>query len=603
MCGISGFNWEDKELGEKMNACLAHRGPDALGVFVEPGITLSHRRLSIIDLSQAANQPMLDESGELVIIFNGEIYNYKELKQELDHEYYFRTLSDTEVILAGYKKWGKDVSRRLNGIFAFAIWDKKNKELFCSRDHLGVKPLYYYWDGKKFIFASELSAILLHDIPTKLNLDAFNKYMRVLYAPEPHSMVENIFKLPPGSNLSFKDGRLEVETYYSPSYEPKKWTYKEACEQVYKTVHEAVSRQLVADVPVGIYLSGGIDSSAVLAAASKVKKDINTFSVGFELDQDEEPEKFNTDFNLAKEISAHFGATHHPLVITAKDVSENLEKILGMFDDPISNPTSVSMYFLSRFTKDQATVVLSGEGGDELFGGYERYRLSVRADLLGKIPFLKFFLPRRVREVIGMSSLDRLAKFEFEKDHRLSKVVSKRAFQPMGEVIQSFSKYVRGSNNTEALMMADLGSWLPDQALLLADKMTMRGSLEGRVPLLDTEVVNLSMSLPLKYKVDIFRTKKILKDAFKKDLPPILFSQPKRGWFSPGAKWLRRPEIQKVARKIISREYYAGTAELFDWSGVEQMLNDHIEKKEYNLTILWAIMSFQVWAKNNNIQL
>jgi len=604
MCGITGFNWKDENLGKKMSDCLSYRGPDASGIFSDDGVTLSHRRLSIIDLSHAASQPMTDNKNEIKIIFNGEIYNFKELREKLSSNYVFKTQSDTEVIIAGYREWGKDVVRHLNGIFSFAIWDNRDKSFFCARDHIGVKPFYYYWDKKNFIFASEIKAILIHSIPRVLNADSFNRYMRVLYSPEPETMIKGIMKLPPGSILILKQNKLEILKYYTPVKVSEGWSYEEAKEKVNKTVAEASVRQLISDVPVGVYLSGGIDSSVILSAVSKVKKNIKTFSVGFDLKDDEESEKFNKDFNLAEETSKYFGAEHHPLQISTHDVALKLEEIISHMDDPISNPTAISMAFLSEFAKGEVTVVLTGNGGDELFGGYERYRMSKRVDVLGSIPGVKFILPKRIRGAYEMSALDRLAQFEFEKDKRLSKILDSKFFVPMEEIKRYFSKYIDTNlDKTEALMTADILSWLPDYALLLSDKMSMKNSIEERVPLLDREVLDLSNSLPMNFKVNALKTKKILKNAFKDDLPEALFKEPKRGWFSPGAKWLRRNEITAIFKEVLSPGYNTKTQNLFDWKEVKIMLDNHIEKREYNLTILWAIMTFQIWAKRYNISL
>lgn len=604
MCGIAGFSWRDRELAEKMSSCLAHRGPDASGVFDDEGITLSHRRLAIIDLSPEANQPMKDASGELVIVFNGEIYNYKELRSELAGQYEFATQSDTEVILAGYRAWGKEVVSRLNGIFSFALYDTRDKSLFLARDHMGVKPLYYSWEGGRLIFASELKSILAHGIPARVDMESFNQYLRVLYVPEPRTMIEGIRKLPPGHLMTLRNGSLAIERYYAPLPSNKRWQYAEARIAVREVVQSAVMRQLVADVPVGIYLSGGIDSSAVLSEAISANKRIKTFSVGFELEEGEEEEKFNRDFKLARETAKHFGADHHELIVRSEDVAGSLEEVIGSIDDPVSNPTAIAMYHLSRFAKKHVTVVLNGNGGDELFGGYERYRMGRRADIIGLILGLKYLVPQRIREAIDMSALDRLVQFEFEKDFRLEKVVKRIYLKPVAEVKKYFAKYMSGSSDkTEALMLADLTSWLPDQALSLGDKMSMQGSIEERVPLLDREVVDLALSLPLGFKVDAFGTKKILKDAFREILPEKLFREPKRGWFSPGAKWLRRKEVLQVVRRVLGEDYYPGTAELFDWEAVREMLEDHVSKKEYNLTVLWAILTFQIWAKRYKIEL
>lgn len=603
MCGITGFNWKDESLGEKMNSLILHRGPDAGGLFADEGVTLGNRRLAVIDLSSSANQPMSTISGRYTIVYNGEIYNFKELRSELG-EGNFKTESDTEVILLGFEKWGKDVVKRLNGIFVFAIWDKDKRELFCARDHLGIKPFCYFWNGEKFIFASEVQAILAHDVPRRLNLEAFNRYMRVLYSPEPETLIQNIYKLPPGSTLTLSDKNLKIDRYYEPEINISKLSYKDAVSKVREVVSEACERQLVSDVPVGIYLSGGIDSSAVLASVSKVKKNVKTFSVGFKLDEGEESDKFNRDAELARETAKHFGAEHYELLITAEDVARELIPAIESMDEPISNPTAIPMRLLSKFAKKHVTVVLSGNGGDELFGGYERYRMSRRVDVVGKIPFIKYLLPKRIRKALGMSALERLAQFEFEKDFRLERVISKEVFKPISEIKKFFAKYIDNSlDKTDALMLADIKSWLSDQALLLGDKMSMQGSVEERVPLLDREVLDLALTLPLKFKVTPFATKKILKDAFRGMLPEFLFKEPKRGWFAPGAKWIRRPEVEAIFREVLSENYYGPTSNLFDWKAVGEMLDGHISKKEYNLTILWAILTFQIWASKNRIVL
>jgi asparagine synthase (glutamine-hydrolysing) len=597
MCGISGFNWQDEKLGLVMNECLKHRGPDAEGTFTEEGVTLAHRRLAIIDLSPEANQPMRDEVHKNVIVFNGEIYNYQTLRRELEGRYDFKTQSDTEVILAGYQVWGQEVVKRLNGIFAFAIWDASEKKLFLARDHMGVKPLYYSWQDRKLIFASEIKALLAHPISRQVDREAFNAYLRVLYVPEPQTMFKAIRKLPPGHTLTLQNSECLIERYYQPVLHIQNHSFAHHRHQVQETVERAVARQLISDVPVGIYLSGGIDSSTVLASVKKVQKRVETFSVGFDVEAGEDERKFNRDFHLARETAAHFSTTHHELRLSAADVATTLEEVIGSLDDPISNPTAIAMAHLATFAKKHVTVVLAGDGGDELFGGYERYRTSRIADLLARTGLLKFF-PAKVREVALASTLTRVTQFEFEKDKRLAKVVPGRYLEPMAEVAERFKRYtLQSQDKTAAFMLADIMSWLPDQALTLGDKMSMRGSVEVRVPLLDREVVDLALTIPIYHKVTPFTTKKVLKEAFRQMLPAQLFREPKRGWFSPGAKWLRRPEMQGVVRRILSPEYYEPTRDLFNWTEVHQMLEEHIEKREYNLTILWMIMTFQIWAK------
>jgi asparagine synthase (glutamine-hydrolysing) len=585
MCGISGFNFKDEQKIRGMVSCTSYRGPDADGVYVDDKVSLGHNRLAVIDLSPEANQPMFDVGGDLVIVFNGEIYNFKELKEELKDHYNFKTQSDTEVILAGYRTWGTKVFEKLNGMYGLAIWDKKEGKLICARDHMGMKPLYYWWDGKRFIFASEMSAILTHDVERRLNIEAFNHYMRVLYAPEPMTLIQNIYKLPPAHYLVLKNDLLTIDSYEKKDIEPTTLSYDEATYTLKEKVLKAVERHLVADVPVGVYLSGGIDSSTVLYAMSTMKTNIETFSIGFSMaDKAEEP-KFNADFDLARRTAKYFGATHNPITISTADAANAFEKTVAHNIDPISNPTAIAMYLLAKHAREKVTVALTGNAGDELFGGYERYQKA----LLGRFAY---------------GRKDLYAKFMFIKDDRLTQVVEKKFFTPSGQVKPYYMKYLQGRDAVEALMNTDQRSWLPDYFFMLSDKMSMASALEERMPLADKELVEFARSLPRKYKVDLKETKKVLKDAFRNDLPKYLFSEPKRGWFSPAAKWLREPEFKKLAKELLNESYYSGsTSTLFDWRAVEGMLDRHIDKTEYNLTLIWAIMTFQAWSKANSVVL
>lgn len=608
MCGISGFSWKDEEKIDAMVKALSHRGPDASGIYTDENISLGHNRLSIIDLSDSANQPMFDTSEELVIVFNGEIYNFQEIRDQLVTEYKFKTKSDTEVILAGYKKWGVSVVEKLNGMFAFAIWNKRNGELFCARDHAGIKPFYYFWDGEKFIFASEIKAIFVHHIPRNLDRIAFNNYLRVLYVPEPNTLIKNIYKLAPSSILLFKDNKLKIEKYGKESKEKTNFSYSELTEILKSKVVEAVGRQMVSDVPVGVYLSGGIDSSSVLYSMTNFKRDIKTFSVGFELSEEEEKEKFNHDFDLAQKTAQFFNTDHRTLTVSSKDALGILEKSIYQNDDLISNPTSIPMMLLAEFAKKEVSVVLTGNGGDEFFGGYDRYRTAVASKYYKEIPFFIRSITninKKLHKLDYKDEVDLFAQFMFQKDEKLDGVISKEFFEEDISSKDYFDrKYISKFQGdiAEILMQADQESWLPDQAFGLSDRMSMSSALEERVPLVDKEIIEFSRNLPREYKVDLFRTKKILKDAFRKDLPEFLFNQPKRGWFSPAAKWLRHEDFQFFARNVLSRSYYDETSGIFNWSQIEEVLNNHINKKEYNLTLIWSIISFQVWAKHNKIK-
>ena len=612
MCSINGFNFKDERLIQKMNQITKHRGPDGTGIFLNERISLGHNRLAIIDTTDMATQPMKSVDGNLTIVFNGEIYNFKELKKELSG-YQFRTESDTEVILAAYQKWGNECVKKFNGIFAFAIWNVRDKELFLARDNIGVKPLYYFWDRKRFIFASEIKAILEHDISRTLNKEAFRHYLRVLYVPEPMTMFDWIHKLPPASFAVLKNGKLVIKKYWeesAPEYFQK--SKKEITEELREKIFEAVGRQLVSDRPLGVYLSGGIDSSIVLHSMSEIRSNIDTFSVGFELEHKEQSEKFNTDFNLARKTAAHYGTNHHEVLVSAHDVVQNFEKAVWHLDEPISNPTAIAMMKLAGFAKQSADVVLGGDGGDELFGGYERYRLSRIASLWGNLPSVAraglSSISKKAAKLNTPSGIERFALFMFQKDEELKSVIRPEFFDADAEKTKHFfeEKYFSNISDTrvfEGLFMeTDRKSWLVDFSLMLTDKMSMSAGLEARVPFLDRELVEFAARIPLKYKVSPFNTKIILKDTFRGSIPDFLFGEPKRGWFSPGAKWLRYEEMSAFAREILSPDYYSETARLIDFAEANEMLSEHINSKEYHLNTLWALLTFQIWAKQYNIR-
>lgn len=591
-----------------MNGAIVHRGPDGGGFFVQDGISLGHRRLSIIDLSEAAGQPMTNNRGDLTIVYNGELYNFKELKKELESFYTFKTQSDTEVALAAYEKWGAEAVKKFNGIFALAVWDKAKRELFLARDPVGVKPLYYYFDGKRFVFSSEIKAILEHTVARVLDMESFNHYFRVLYTPEPKTMFKGIYKFPKASFGYLREGR-----FYTKNYERENFGERfegDWAGTLYDAIFGAVKRQMVSDRPVGLYLSGGIDSSALLHCMKELRGEVKTFSVGFDLKDGEQREKFNLDFYLARRTAEHYGAKHHEIMISYEDVVDILPKAVWHLDEPVSNATIIPMFFLSRLAKKEVSVVLEGDGGDELFGGYERYRLSrIMSFYQNNFPRWSRRLASRLNKNYGKldipAGVDRYALFLFLKDNVLSRVLSKNFFNPTitrDFFDKTFFKNSGGKNFESVFLDTDRKSWLADEALSRADKMSMAHGLEARVPILDKEVVNLAKNIPISEKVGFFNTKIILKKAFKNKLPNYLYNQPKRGFFSPGAKWLRNEKIYAFVKEALSRDYYSGTDGLFDWRGVETMLKGHVESEEYNLTAIWAVLTFQIWAKLYNIK-
>lgn len=612
MCAINGFNFNDDNLILKMNKITSHRGPDGTNVFCDDEISFGHNRLSIIDISESASQPMKSFDGKLIIVFNGEIYNFKELKKELI-DYPFKTNSDTEVILAAYQKWGKDCVKKLNGIFAFAIWDKLKKELFLARDNAGIKPLYYFLDGKNFIFSSEIKAIAEHSIPKKLNYEAFNHYLRVLYVPGPLTMFDGVYKFPPASFGIFKNGKLNIQKYWNIGNENIEYFKKsktEIAKELQKIVQESVESQLISDKPLGIYLSGGIDSSAILDSVRRVRGNVDTFSVGFDLSDQEEREKFNADFNLARKTADYYETNHNEIVVSSKNAMELIEKAIWHMDEPISNPTTIAMMKLAEFAKQKVDVVLGGDGGDELFGGYERYRLSLFANYYQKIPLIlrnALNSKEKFKKLNILPGIDRFVLFMFQKDDILKRTVAVNILNLQVSKFffenSYFANKFKNQKFEEIFMEADRKSWLVDYSLMLNDKMSMTHGLEQRVPLLDKNIIEFATKIPLKYKVNPFNTKIILKEAFKKRIPNFLFNQPKRGWFSPGAKWLRHPKMYKTVEEILSKSYCAETKDLFNWPELKNILKDHCDKKEYNFTIIWTVLTFQIWAKRFNLKI
>ncbi len=606
MCGINGVIGEKKELIERMNRVTVHRGPDGSKIWESGDITLGQNRLSIIDLRSVADQPFVSADGRFVVLLNGEIYNYRELKTELS-QFQFRSEGDTEVLLNAYRMWGKQCVGRLNGIFSFAIWDAQEKELFIARDPIGVKPLYYFHDKKSFVFSSEIKAVLEGGMERSLNRDAFSKYMCLLYTPGESTLISGIQRLLPGHTLTYKEGEIVLNQYYSiPISQNEVGVSKGELESRIRTTFDAViSRQLIADVPVGVYLSGGIDSTVITDVVSRVHSNIDTFSIGFDLEDNEESEKFNADYNLAEKTAKHYGTHHHGFKLDSKDVVTLLEEHVWHMDEPVGNLTALAQLKLAEYAKKHVSVVLGGDGGDELFGGYKRHGLAKKLLMYWRLPeLLRTHAPARLQKANLDTWAARYLLFLGQKDDVLSRLCNGVDRKSTVDFFQShFFEKTTPQTFLDDMMRADLSSWLVDESLLRSDKMAMAHGLEQRVPFLDTELVELARGIPSTYKVTLTETKKILKDAFKDRLPSYVLNQPKRGWISPGAKWLRRPEVSEYIKTVLSPSYYEETRHLFKWSNIEQMYGDHTSRKGYYLTPLWSVIVFQIWARRFSILL
>lgn len=619
MCGINGFTFSDEDLIRKMNQKIKHRGPDDEGVFACDGISLGHVRLSIIDLSPGGHQPMMSEDASIVIVFNGEIYNYQELREELKQKgKTFRSTSDTEVILRAYEVWGIDCVEKFNGIFAIGLWDKKREALYLIRDHVGVKPLYYYRDPSthstgspqgsgraRLVFSSEIKAILAHNVPRQINTDALNIYFRMLYVPAPMTMFKNIFKVEPGSYLRFAKGQIETKRYWHPDANQKNTSKREAIAQIQFLMKDSVKRQLISERPVGVFLSGGIDSTAILGLATEVLgKPPKTFTAGFDV----QSEKFNADLALAKKTAAHYQTDHHELIVTGVDCAKHLEDVIYHMDEPVANATQVATYLLSKFARQNIVVGLGGDGGDELFGGYERYRLSRIISIYQKMPKLvqkimgnaMHVIPHEIMtEVYKMETApgaERYLTFMAQKEKDIAGILLP-SVNDASSTPRTYEKYFTDHPNDPEndFMRADLQSWLPDESLVRSDKLSMAFALEQRVPILDYRLIELSRRIPSAMKLR-GASKGLFREAMRPYLPSHVVNEKKRGWTSPASIWLRTA-LRPLVTEALTPSFAPATTEWLDFAGVQKMLDAHLESKEYHMNLLWAVLTFQLWYR------
>lgn len=595
-----------------MNQVTAHRGPDETSVWCGNKISLGHNRLAIIDLSLRGAQPMWDATHELIIIFNGEIYNFKELRNELRGKYVFNSESDTEVILYAYREWGADCVKKFNGIFAFAVWDTRTQNLFIARDPMGVKPLYYFYNDKRFIFSSEIKAILEHDIPREVSKEAFNLYFQLLYIPCPHTMFQGIKKLPPASYATLNsEGVFQIKKYWGIENFSDESSYADTKNKIKELFCDSVKHQLVSDRPVGIFLSGGIDSTAVLGAVSEYYTgQIKTFSVGFKESKD--PEKFNADFFLAQKTAQYFNTEHHELFISPADIKNNLEKIAWHMDEPNFNPTAGVIYLLSKEAKKDVAVVLGGDGGDELFGGYPRYYFSRLISFYQQLPYFMQMAGASSLSLLGENKIlnklqlpnnaQRITTFLAQKDDLLRRVIAYDAYNSLSSEHFLTEKYFKGQLPTDDFekyfMHIDCEGWLVDESLMRTDRMTMAFGLEERVPILDFRLVESASRIPTSWKLSIIQTsknfqgKKIWRDAIHDYLPEHILNERKRGWFTPMAKWMRN-ELRDTVSEVLSPTNL--NSNFFDVGEVQKIWQNHLSGSEYNLNMLWAIVMWQLW--------
>jgi len=646
MCGICGeIDFYHKgirpEPVKRMCDVLAHRGPDDQGMVLIRGnqffeineppelpswengfeVALGHRRLSIIDLSKAAHQPMCNENGSVWIVFNGEIYNFQDLRKGLEKNgHRFKSHSDTEVILHAYEEWDVDCLNRFRGMFAFAIWDSNLNRLFLARDRLGKKPLVYFHKNGRFIFASEIKAILqAPDIERKVNLCALHNYLTYQYVPSPDTIFEGIKKLPPAHYLLYdSSGNIRIERYWRLNFNSNKeasHNLSEWCDLIRGKLEESVRLRLISDVPLGTFLSGGMDSSLIVGIMTKLgRQPVKTFSIGFE-------EQDFDELAYARMVSNHFGTDHHEFVVKPNAI-EILPKLVWHYNEPFADSSAIPTYYVASITKDYVKVVLTGDAGDENFAGYGRYLWSKWVALFTKIPekVRKYLMPASLRIFSYFhwkeKTLNRLADFmeslsvdqarNYGEQIKIFNAKEKgdiyaddftknfENIDPLDFLLQKYEE-VEADDLLAKLLYVDINTYLPEDLLVKMDIATMANSLEARVPFLDHKFLELVAGVPSHLKLKGSTTKFILKKAFSDFLPEAILKRRKMGFGVPISRWFRK-ELKEYIYEILldSKTLNRG---YFKREGIELLLNDHIGLRYDHSAKIWALLFLEIWFR------
>lgn len=607
MCGFAGYihnygTFDKEEVIHKMADRIKHRGPDDAHYYIDDGIALGFRRLSIIDL-EGGRQPILNEDGSLVLLFNGEIYNYQELREELIKAgHVFTTKTDSETILHGYEEYGKKILDRLRGMFAFIIWNKNTKELFGARDIFGIKPFYYYKKGKEFMFGSEIKSFLSHpNFEKELDEDMIPLYLSYEYSPDERTIFKNVFKLPGAHCFTYKNGELKVERYYKIEYkieDDKSLEYWE--DAITKEFTESVSMHQIADVEVGCFLSSGVDSSYVVKEISKGTKKVKTFSVGYE------EEKYS-ELPYAQDFSNVIGVPNIANKVSADEFFDAVSEIQYYMDEPLPNPSEIPLYFLAKNARRYVKVVLSGEGADELFGGYPMYLAG------GHFDHYSHKVPRPVRKVLGtvakhcpnfkgknflvrgaMEPYQRFmrANYVFQSAERQKFLKRPIASKVPEEYSKRYFDEVSNLDEPTQLQYVDMHTWMIYDILLKADRMSMANSLELRVPFLDKKMLELSTRIPSRYRAANETTKIALRGAAIKQLPERTANKKKLGFPVPLNDWLREDKYYNKVKAAFQSDI---AEKFFVTSELIKLLDDHKSGKALNMQKIWSFYTFILW--------
>lgn len=601
MCGFVGFcskDVKDKNVIKEMNNQIIHRGPDSDGYFFDKDVNFGFRRLSIIDLHEGS-QPILNESGDTAIIFNGEIYNYQELREDLVAKgYKFKTHTDTEVILHGYEEYGEEgILAKLRGMFAFTIWDSKKEKLFGARDHFGIKPYYYALLDGDLLFGSEVKSFLKYPKFKKaVNEKALKHYLVFQYNPLEETFFKGVKKLRPGHYYIYENGKMEIKTYYNLTLDYKDMTFDEAVGKIEKEVEESVKYHKISDVEVGSFLSGGVDSSYVVATALPDK----TFSVGFD----------NKGFNetmYAKELSDSLGIKNFAKLITPDEFFEGINKVQYYSDEPHANLSSVPLYFLSKLASEQVKVVLSGEGADELFAGYNEYADALPQRIYRKLPFglrhklylkykdRKHFRGQTIILKYGQKVEDRyIGPAEIMTDELANSLVTSKYknSETSRDLTKKYYDEVKNMDDVSKRLYLDMKMWIVEDILLKADKMTMANSIELRVPLLDKKMWELARTIPVRHKVHNEITKYAFRRAAKNKLPEDWAKRRKLGFVVPFVLWIKEEKYYKMVKEVFNKEF---VSEFFDKDKINKLLDDHFNGITNNGRKVYTIYTFLKW--------
>ncbi len=621
MCGICGLinsNQRDIDSEEllSMTRILAHRGPDDEGTFIDKNVGLGVRRLKVIDL-ETGHQPIHNEDESIWIVFNGEIYNYKELRQKLEkrgHSFYTKT--DTEVIIHLYEEKGADCVLDLNGMFAFCLWDKRKKTLILARDRLGIKPLYYSSLNEGFIFASEIKSILkIPGFNRSLDWQALDDYLSYLYIPEPRTIFKQIKKLPPGYILTYREGKVEIFSYWDFEYKDAQQEKEEYfCERLEDLLTTSIKRRLMSDVPLGVFLSGGLDSSILVGLMSQIGlKEIKTFSLGFDTPS------YN-ELAFAKRVAEHFNTKHREFMVRP-DAVHLLPKMINYLDEPFADSSIIPTFLISQLAKREITVALAGGGGDELFGGY---LWTAREESLNRYRQLPLFMKRTLRKFFNSdnsfkrgddlkskisrfledttsSALEgykrRVSCFSDALKDRLYSLELRENIKDTEEadILKQYYERYKSERPINKMLYTDTRMYLPGDELTKIDRMSMANSLEVRVPFLDHEIVEFAATIPLKYKIRGGITKYIEKKAFRRLLPPQILRQRKHGFSIPIHQWFRG-ELKGFADEILLSKNLE-KRKLFNPQIIQQLLEEHQSGRQNLGHHIWALLVFELWAE------